>query len=280
MQSMHVRRLLLVILLVITAGPMTTGSTATLPPGRSVAAIATLVGDYLATHPTVKRVLRSSGISVTLISCGAETGSPTDLSADFGHGFSGRLIRTRNATYFQMPIGSEVAPGKYFDKVTDYYEPYNLLGIGTLAMMATNLIDGHRAHALLIDTGRLTAASIEGGISPHTIHYTVHIDVRRAVERLNLPAYIAYTNPMPLDQRTEEEYAKVRAGDPAAQARLRTRIAGDLGPSADYELWVDLSGRPVRYVLSAKTRTEMIFSDWGTCMVNAPPSKQVRELKG
>ncbi len=43
--------------------------------------------------------------------------------------------------------------------------------------------------------------------------------------------------------------------DPAAQARLRARIAGDLGPSADYELWMDLSGRPVRYVLSAKTRT-------------------------
>lgn len=85
---------------------------------------------------------------------------------------------------------------------------------------------------------------------------------------------------MPLGQRTEEEYGKVRAGDPAAQARLRARIAGDLGPSADYELWVDLDGRPVRYVLSAKTRTEMTFSGWGTCGVTAPPSERVRELKG
>ncbi|MBE3012163.1 hypothetical protein IL992_23625 [Microbispora sp. NEAU-D428] len=280
MQSLHVRRLLLVIPLVIMVGPLTAGSTATLPPRRSVTAIAMLVGDYLATHPTVKRVLRSSEVSVTLISCGAGTGSPTDLSADLGDGFSGRLIRTRDATYFQMPIGSEVAPGKSFDKVTDYYEPYNLLGIGTLAMMGTNLINSHRAHALLIKTGRLTAATIESGTGHHTIHYTVHIDVRRAVERLNLPAYIGYTNPMPLDRRTEEEYAKVRAGDPAAQARLRARIAGDLGPSADYELWVDLSGRPVRYVLSAKTRTEMSFSDWETCVVKAPPSERVRELKG
>ncbi len=272
--------ILLIILLAITAGLLAAGSAASLPPRRSVAVIATLVGDYLATHPTVKRVLRSSGISVTLISCGAETGSPTDLSANFGGGFSGRLIRTRNATYFQMPIGSEAAPGKSFDKVTGYYEPYNLLGIGTLAMMATNLIDGHRAHALLIRTGRLTALRIEGGTRPHMIHYTVHIDVRRAVERLNLPAYIAYTNPTPLDQRTEEEYGKVRAGDPAAQARLRARIADDLGPSVDYDLWVDLDGRPVRYVLSAKTRTEMTFSGWGTCGVTAPPSERVRELKG
>ncbi|OPG02153.1 hypothetical protein [Microbispora sp. GKU 823] len=130
MQSLHVRRLLLVILLVIMVGPLTAGSTATLPPIRSVSAIATLIGDYLATHPTVKRALHSGGISVTLISCGAGTGP------------------------------------------------------------------------------------------------------------------------------------------------------GDLGPSADYELWVDLSGRPVRYVLSAKTRTETTFSDWGTCVLDAPPSERVRELEG
>ncbi|MEU6425032.1 hypothetical protein ABZ860_03980 [Microbispora sp. NPDC046973] len=274
---MHIR---LAILLIITVGLLTAGSTVVLPPRRSVAAIATLVGDYLATHPTVKRVLRSNQISATLISCGADAGSPTDLSADFGGGFSGHLIRTRDATYFQMPIGSEVAPGKSFDKVTHYHEPYNLLGVGTLAVMATNLINGHRAHALLIKTGRLTAAGVEGGTGHPTIHYTVHIDVRRAVERLNLPAYVAYTNPAPLDRRTEEEYAKVRAGDPAAQTRLRARIAGDLGPSADYQLWVDLSGRPIRYVLSAKTRSEMTFSDWGTCAVIAPPSERVREPKG
>ncbi|MEV7808935.1 hypothetical protein AB0O28_38890 [Microbispora sp. NPDC088329] len=275
--------------MIITVGLLTAGSAATLPPTRSVAAIATLVGDYLATHPTVKRVLRSGGTSVTLSSCGTGTGSSADLSAnlssDFGEGFSGRLIRTRDGTYFQMPIGSEVAPGKPFDKINGYYEPYHLLGIRMLAMMATNLIDGYRAHALLIKSGRVTAAAIEGdtverATGHSTIHYTVRIDVLRAVERLDLTAYIAYTDPMPLARRIEEEYAEVRAGDRAAQARLRARIADDLGPSAGYELWVDPSGRPVRYVLSARKRTEMTFSDWGTCMVETPPSMLVRELKG
>ncbi|XVQ86912.1 hypothetical protein ACQP2K_05675 [Microbispora siamensis] len=70
------------------------------------------------------------------------------------------------------------------------------------------------------------------------------------------------------------------ARTPTAPGHIRARIADDLGPSADYELWVDLSGRPVRYVPSAKARTEMTFSDWGTCVVNAPPSERVRELKG
>ncbi|MFC5833294.1 hypothetical protein [Nonomuraea insulae] len=79
-------------------------------------------------------------------------------------------------------------------------------------------------------------------------------------------------------QDTEDEYVKVRAGDRAAQARLRGELLKEFGTQATYELWLDAQGRPARQRLTAKTPVEITFSDWGDTTVIAPPADQVRVL--
>ncbi|MFC6082696.1 hypothetical protein [Sphaerisporangium aureirubrum] len=76
-------------------------------PKRSTTDIAKLTTAYLASHKTVSRTFRSGDQSVTLLTDGTEE----DLTASLGDDFSGRVIKTKNATYFQMPLGKEVAPG-------------------------------------------------------------------------------------------------------------------------------------------------------------------------
>ncbi|MCT9929627.1 hypothetical protein N5079_05265 [Planotetraspora sp. A-T 1434] len=260
------------LVLAIAACILLTGSVVPWPPPRSVADIARLASDYLASHKNVTRVFRSEACNVTLISNGLET----DLSADLGQEISGRLIKTTDASYFQMPLGEEVEAGKSFDKVTDYYEPYHLFAVDVLAMMATNLVDVYRVYEMFATSGTLTATAIEGDLA----HYVIRIDTSKAAKGLELATYIALRDPMPLMQKDVEEYDKVREGDRDAETRLRDKILAEFGPSVTYELWVDGQGRPVRYVLTGKERAEMTFSDWGTSMVKAPPAVQVRSLGG
>ncbi|MEW9530539.1 hypothetical protein [Microbispora sp. NPDC049125] len=254
--------------LIIVVGLLAGGSATFTPPARTVAEVAALVGDYLAAHPNVTRTVRSGQASVILVS----DGTRSDLSADLGEGLSGRLIKTEDAAYFQMPLGEEVEAGKLFDKVTDYYESYNLAAIGMVMLLGSALVDGHRTEELIVESGRLTSATVDGGLA----RYTVAIDVARAVERLDLPAYVARRSYPPLTLEQEDEDRKIRAGDRDAQARFRRDLVQELGRSAVYELWVDRAGRPVRSVLAAKTRTERTFSRWGTSLVKAPPASQTR----
>lgn len=274
--ALHTRRALCRdmrrLVLAIAACILLTGSVVPWPPPRSVADIARLASDYLASHKNVTRVFRSEACNVTLISNGLET----DLSADLGQEISGRLIKTTDASYFQMPLGEEVEAGKSFDKVTDYYEPYHLFAVDVLAMMATNLVDVYRVYEMFATSGTLTATAIEGDLA----HYVIRIDTSKAAKGLELATYIALRDPMPLMQKDVEEYDKVREGDRDAETRLRDKILAEFGPSVTYELWVDGQGRPVRYVLTGKERAEMTFSDWGTSMVKAPPAVQVRSLGG
>ncbi|MET8156735.1 hypothetical protein ABZT47_10215 [Sphaerisporangium sp. NPDC005289] len=231
--------------------------------------IAGYVETYLQAHPDVKRVAKKGIQSATVVIKGQDQ----DISADFGKGFRGRLIQTGGTGYTQM-LGEEVAPGKAWDKITKEHEPYNLLGIGLLTKQAMTLVNSHRVHALLAATGRASGPASEGGLD----HYTVTIDMRKALDELDLDAFLKVYDPLPFGQDTEDEYTLVRAGDKAAQTRLREKLLKEFGARTTYELWLDGQGRPVRQRLNAKTPMEITFSDWGATTVTAPPADQVRAL--
>jgi hypothetical protein len=120
-------------------------------------------------------------------------------------------------------LGEEVAPGKTWDKITEEHEPYNLMGIGMVTDQAMALVNSHRAHALLAARGQVSGPAPDGGLD----RYTVTIDVKTALDGLDLDAFLEAYDPLPLVQDTENEYAMVRAGDKAAQqAAQGVRHAG------------------------------------------------------
>jgi hypothetical protein len=231
--------------------------------------VAGYVETYLRVHPDVKRVAKKGTRSATVVTKGQDQ----DVSADLGEGLRGRLIRTGGAAYMQMS-GEEVAPGKIWDKITEEHEPYNLLGIGVMKSQAMTLVNSHRVHALLAARGRVSGPAFDGGLD----HYTVIIDMQKALDELDLDAFLEVYDPLPLMQDTENEYGMVRAGDKAAQTRLRDQLLREFGAQATYELWLDGQGRPVRQRLTAKTPTEITFSNWGDTTVAAPPADQIRVL--
>ncbi|MEU7899906.1 hypothetical protein AB0B45_44600 [Nonomuraea sp. NPDC049152] len=231
--------------------------------------VAAYVGTYLQAHPDVKRVAKKGTQSATVVIKGQDQ----DVFADLGEGLRGRLIRTGGAAYVQM-LGEEVAPGKIWDKITEEHEPYNLLGIGVVTSQAMTLVNSHRVHALLAARGRVSGPAFDGGLD----RYTVTIDVQAALDGLDLGAFLEVYDPLPLLQDTEDEYVMVRAGDTAAQARLRDKLLKEFGAQARFELWLDGQGRPVRQRLTAKTPMEITFSNWGQPTVAAPPADQVRVL--
>ncbi|WP_449061237.1 hypothetical protein [Planomonospora algeriensis] len=236
---------------------------------RTAPEIAGYVETYLQAHPDVKRVAKKGTQSATVVIKGQDQ----DVSADLGAGLRGRLIRTGGAAYMQTP-GEEVAPGKTWDKITEEHEPYNLLGIGVVTSQAMTLVNSHRVHALLAARGRASGPVTDGGLD----RYTVTIDVQAALDELDLGAFLEVYDSVPLLQHPENEYAMVRVGDKAAQARLRNQLLEEFGAQAAYELWLDGQGRPVRQRLTAKTPMEVAFSDWGDTTVVAPPADQVRVL--
>ncbi|MFC7381735.1 PIN domain-containing protein [Sphaerisporangium rhizosphaerae] len=233
--------------------------------------IAGYVETYLQAHHDVRRVATKGVQSATVVIRGQDQ----DVSADLGEGFRGRLIQTGGTGYTQM-LGEEVAPGKPWDKITKEHEPYNLLGIDLLTNQAITLVNSHRVHALLAATGRASGPASDGGLD----HYTVTIDMRKALNEMDLDAFLEVYDPLPWEQDTADEYAKVRAGDKAAQKRLRDQLLKEFGARATYELWLDDQGRPVRQRLNAKTPMEITFSDWDATTVIAPPADQVRVLTG
>ncbi|MEU7857052.1 hypothetical protein [Nonomuraea sp. NPDC049141] len=232
--------------------------------------VAGYVRTYLQAHSDVKRVAAKGVQSVTVVTKGQDQ----DVSADLGEGLRGRLIRTGGAAYMQM-LGEEVAPGKTWDKVTEEHEPYNLFGIGLVTSQAMTLVNSHQVHEMLAARGRVSGPASDGGLA----RYTVAIDVRAALDGLDLSAFLEAYDPLPLMQDTEDEYVGVRAGDRAAQARLRGKLLKEFGAQATYELWLDDQGRPVRQRLTAKTSVEITFSHWGDTTVIAPPADQVRVLR-
>ncbi|MFF4413441.1 hypothetical protein ACFYY8_12985 [Streptosporangium sp. NPDC001559] len=226
--------------------------------------IAGYVETYLQAHPDVRRVAKQGIQSATLVTRGQDQ----DVFADLG--LRGRLIRIGGTAYMQMQ--DEVAPGKTWEKITGEHEPYNLLGITVVTDQAMTLVNSHRVHALLAARGRVGGQTSEGGLD----RYTVAIDVRAALDALDLAAFLEAYDPLPIMQDITEEYDKVRAGDRAAQARLRDRLLKEFGARATYDLWLDDQGRPVRLRLTAKASTEIIFSDWDHTTVVAPPADLVR----
>ncbi|WP_157518764.1 hypothetical protein [Herbidospora mongoliensis] len=233
--------------------------------------IAGYVETYLQAHPDVKRAAKKGTESATVVIKGRDQ----DVFADLGEGLGGRLIRTGGAAYMHMS-GEEVAPGKTWDKITEEHEPYNLFGIGVVTSQAMTLVNSHRVSAQLAARGRASGPLFDGGLD----RYTVTIDVQAALDGLDLVAFPEVYDPLPLRQDTETEYVMVRAGDKAAQARLRAELLEEFGVRATYDLWLDGQGRPVRQRLTAKTSTEIIFSDWGDTTVTAPPADQVRGPTG
>ncbi|WP_162794629.1 lipoprotein [Nonomuraea lactucae] len=231
--------------------------------------IAGYVGTYLQAHPDVTRTAKKGAQSATVVIKGQDQ----DVSADLGGGLRGRLIQTGGAAYMQM-LGEEVAPGKTWDKITKEHEPYNLMGIGMVTDEAMALVNSHRVYALLAARGQVSSPALDGGLD----HYTVTIDVRAALDGLDLGSFLEAYDPQPLVQDTEDEYAMVRAGDKAAQARLRDKLLKEFGAQATYELWLDGQGRPVRQRLTAKTPMEITYSHWGDTTVAAPPADQIRVL--
>ncbi|MEU1877961.1 hypothetical protein ABZ470_11645 [Streptosporangium sp. NPDC020072] len=236
-------------------------------PGMKTAPdITGYVETYLQAHPDVRRVAKQGTQSATLVTRGQDQ----DVFADLGQGLRGRLIRLGDAAYMQMQ--DETAPDNSWEKITEEHEPYNLLGITVVTDQAMTLVNSHRVHALLAARGRVSGQASEGGLD----RYTVAIDVRAALDALDLAVFLDAYDPLPIMQDTTEEYDRVRAGDGAAQARLRDRLLKELGARATYDLWLDGQGRPVRLRLTAKTPTEITFSDWGHTTVTAPPADQVR----
>ncbi|MFI9596273.1 hypothetical protein [Nonomuraea sp. NPDC052265] len=231
--------------------------------------VAAYVRTYLQAHPDVRRMATKGVQSATVVTKGQDQ----DVAADLGEGLRGRFIRTGGAGYMRM-LGEEVAPGKVWDKITEEREPYNLFGIGMVANQAMAMVNSPRVHEMLSARGRVIGPASDGGID----RYTVAIDVRAVLDALDLGAFLDVYDPLPLMQTTEDEYAKVRAGDRAAQARLRGTLLKEFGPRATYELWLDEQGRPVRHRLTAKTPVEITFSDWDHTTVTAPPADQVRVL--
>lgn len=233
--------------------------------------IARYVETYLRAHPDVKRVAMKGIESATVVIKGRDQ----DVLADLGGGLRGRLIRTGGAAYMQM-LGEEVAPGKTWDKITEEHEPYHLFGIGVVTSRAMTLVNSHRVYAPLAARGQASGPVFDGGLD----RYTVTIDVRAALDEMDLGAFLEEYDPLPLRQDTENEYVMVRAGDKAAQARLRAKLLKEFGGRATYDLWLDGQGRPVRQRLTAKTSAEITFSDWDDTTVTAPPADQVRVLTG
>ncbi|WP_146104257.1 hypothetical protein [Nonomuraea solani] len=231
--------------------------------------VAGYVRAYLQAHPDVKRVAKQGAQSATVVTKGQDL----DISADLSEGLSGRLIRTSGGAYMRM-LGEEVAPGKAWDKITDEHEPYHLLGIDAVAGQGLALVNSHHVHEMLAVRGQVSGPADDGGLD----RYTVAIDVRAALDRLDLGAFLEVYDPLPFLQETEDEYGRVRAGDRAAQARLRGELLKEFGARATYELWLDGQGRPMRQRLTAKAPAEITFSDWGTTAVAAPPADQVRVL--
>ncbi|MFF0578473.1 hypothetical protein [Streptosporangium saharense] len=236
---------------------------------RTAPEIAGYVETYLQAHPDVKRVAKSGIQSATVVIRGQDQ----DVFADLGGGLRGRLIQTGGAAYMQTP-GEEVAPGKTWDRITEEHEPYNLLGVTMVTSQAMTLVNSHRVHALLAARGRASGPAPDGDLD----RYTVTIDVRAALDEVDLGTFLDAYDPLPFTQDTGDEYALVRAGDKAAQARLREKLLKEFGPRATYELWLDNQGRPVRQRLTAKTPAEVTFSQWGDTTVTAPPADQVRVL--
>ncbi|MEV4371841.1 hypothetical protein AB0J71_32555 [Nonomuraea sp. NPDC049637] len=136
---------------------------------------------------------------------------------------------------------------------------------------AMKLVDSHRVHGMLAARGQVSGPVSEGGLG----RYTVAVDVRAAFDGLDLAAFLDVYDPLPAMQDIEDEYERVRAGDPAAQARLRGRLIEEFGERATYELWIDGEGRPVRERLTAVTPVEVVFSHWDATAVSAPPADQV-----
>lgn len=231
--------------------------------------VAGYVRIYLQAHPDVKRVAVKGVQSATVVIKGQDR----DISADLGEGLRGRLIRTGSAAYMQM-LGEEVAPGKTWEKITEEHEPYNLLGIGFVTSQAMALVDSHRVHEMLAARGRVSGPVSDDGLD----RYTVAIDVRAALDAVDLSAFLDVYDPLPPMQDTEDEYARVRAGDRAAQARLRGKLLKEFGTQATYELWLDEQGRPIRQRLTATTPAEITFSNWDDTTVIAPPADQVHVL--
>ncbi|GAA3166212.1 hypothetical protein GCM10010486_36010 [Nonomuraea roseoviolacea subsp. carminata] len=237
--------------------------------GKTAPEVAGYVETYLRARPDVKRVAKKGIQSATVVTKGQDQ----DVSADLGGGLRGRLVRTGGASYMQTQ-GEEVAPGKSWDRITEEHEPYNLWGIGVVTGQAMTLVNGHRVCALLAARGRVSGPASDGGLD----HYTVTIDVREALDAMDLGAFLEVYDPLPLMQDTEDEYGLVRAGDRAARTRLRDQLLTEYGARATYELWLDGQGRPVRLRLTAKTPTEITFSHWGDTAVAAPPADQIRVL--
>ncbi|MFI7691268.1 hypothetical protein ACIBQ6_19515 [Nonomuraea sp. NPDC049655] len=166
---------------------------------------------------------------------GGDEGRPDrHIRADLGEGLGGRLIRTGDAAYMRM-AGEEPAPGKPWEKITAEREPYNLFVLGMVTGEAMKLVDSHRVHGMLAARGQVSGPVSEGGLD----RYTVAVDVRAALDGLDLAAFLDVYDPLSAMQDTEDEYERVRAGDPAAQARLRGRLIEEFGERATYELWID-----------------------------------------
>lgn len=136
---------------------------------------------------------------------------------------------------------------------------------------------------LMIAGGTVAGTAAEKVGTVDTTHYTVRVDVPKALEKIDRKAFVTAQWAVVNDIVAPKE--KAPAARPAtvtdAQADELARRFGDAmkGRPATFEFWIDAQGVPHKYAFSlparSDTKASMTFTEWGTAKITRPPADQV-----
>ncbi|REE95700.1 hypothetical protein [Thermomonospora umbrina] len=155
---------------------------------------------------------------------------------------------------------------------------------GRLYLGAIGIIEGivrtGEQRALIVAGGTITATKPEKVGAVDTIHYTVQVDVPKALRSIDRKAFVSEHWAIVSDVANGESEPKPETITDAQVENLATKFGAAMkGKPATYEYWVDAQRVPHRYAFSFPARVDtngdMLYSDWGTAKITPPPADQV-----
>jgi hypothetical protein len=152
----------------------------------------------------------------------------------------------------------------------------------TVIALLGDIVQSAQQKELLVAGGTLAGTAAEKVGTADTTHYTVRVDVPKALKKIDRKAFVADQWAVVrdvIDPKGKPEARPSTVTD--AQADEMARKFGDAmkGQPATFEFWVDAQGVPHKYALPLPARSDtkgsMTFAEWGTAKITPPPADQV-----
>ncbi|MBA9004095.1 hypothetical protein [Thermomonospora cellulosilytica] len=245
----------------------------------SLPQLAESVDVQLAAKKSVKVTVSQDGAPAT-VTVSTRNGAP-ELALQIPpdeNGGAVHVLRLRDGLYVMEETG-----GKPWVKFpTGSRNPQGQISAAMLGL-AEAMIRTSQQKELLTAGGVIAGQVPEKVGSVDTTHYTVRVDVAKAVEKIDRKAFVTRHWALVQDIATGNRLAGAQQPATVTDAQaddLARRFARAMGGKpARYEFWVDAQGVPHKYTVTfparKDTKATLTFAEWGTAQITPPPAGQV-----